>query len=132
LKLTTIENPQGFKADGADMVLFEVEVTDAQGRRCPLDDRMIHFKLWGEGKWIGGIGTRNNKNMQRPDDNRPAGLLDAAATKNISDNYVGSMDLPVECGVNRVLVRSTVNAGEIHLSAHAEGLKPAYIDVRSE
>jgi hypothetical protein len=70
--------------------------------------------------------------MQRPDDNRPAGLLDAAATKNISDNYVGSMDLPVECGVNRVLVRSTIHAGEIHLSAYAEGLKPAYMDVRSE
>jgi hypothetical protein len=132
LKIRAIQNPDGMKADGADMVLFEVEVTDAQGRRCPLDDRMIHFNLWGEGKWIGGIGTRNNKDMQRPDDHRPAGLLDAAATKNISDNYVGAMDLPVECGVNRVLVRSTVNAGEIHLSAHAEGLKPAYIDVRSE
>lgn len=131
LKLTAIENPEGMKADGADMTLFEVEVVDKKGRRCPLDDRMIHFELWGEGKWIGGIGTRNNKEMQRPDDNRPAGLLDAAATKNVSDNYVGSMNLPVECGVNRVLVRSTVNAGEICLSACADGIKPAYITVKS-
>ena len=131
LKLTAIENPEGLKADGADMTLFEVEVLDKQGRRCPLDDHMIHFELWGEGKWIGGIGTRNNKEMQRPDENRPAGLLDAAATKNVSDNYVGAMNLPVECGVNRVLVRSTTNAGEIHLSAYAEGLKPAYIEVKS-
>lgn len=59
-------------------------------------------------------------------------MLDAAATKNISDNYVGSMNLPVECGVNRVLVRSTTRAGDIHLSAYAEGLKPAYISVNSE
>ena len=132
LKLSAIENPEGMKADGADMVLFEIEVLDKQGRRCPLDDRMISFNLWGEAKWIGGIGTRDNKAMQRPDDNRPAGLLDAAATKNISDNYVGQMALPVECGVNRVLVRSTTNAGEIHLSACAEGLKPAYIEVKSE
>ena len=132
LKLTAIENPEGMKADGADMALFEVEVLDKQGRRCPLDDRMIHFELWGEGKWIGGIGTRNNKEMQRPDDNRPAGLLDAAATKNVSDNYVGAMNLPVECGVNRVLVRSTVNAGDINISAYAEGVKPAYITVNSE
>ena len=132
LKLTAIENPEGMKADGADMALFEVEVLDKQGRRCPLDDRMIHFELWGEGKWIGGIGTRNNKEMQRPDDNRPAGLLDAAATKNVSDNYVGAMNLPVECGVNRVLVRSTVNAGDINVSAYAEGVKPAYITVNSE
>ena len=129
LKLTAIENPEGTKADGADMVLFEVEVLDKQGRRCPLDDRMIHFTLWGEGKWIGGIATRNNKALQRPDDNRPEGLLDAAATKNVSDNYVGAMSLPVECGVNRVLVRTTPNAGEINLSAYAEGVKPAALTV---
>ena len=132
LKLTTIENPEGMKADGADMALVQVEVVDKQGRRCPLDDRMIHFELWGEGKWIGGIATRNNKELQRQDDHRPAGLLDAAATKNVSDNYVGSSDLPVECGVNRVLVRSTVNPGAINVSAYAEGLKPAYITMNSE
>ena len=132
LKLTAIENPEGTKANGADMVLFQVEVLDKQGRRCPLDNRQIHFELWGEGKWIGGIATRNNQALQRPDDNRPEGLLDAAATKNISDNYVGAMNLPVECGVNRVLVRTTPNAGSINLSAYAEGVKPAYIEVRSE
>ena len=131
LKLTAIENPEGTKADGADMVLFQVEVVDKQGRRCPLDDRMIHFSLWGEGKWIGGIASRNNKSLQRPDDNRPEGLLDAAATKNVSDNYVGLMSLPVECGVNRVLVRTTPNAGAINLSAYADGVKPAYIEVKT-
>ena len=131
LKLTAIENPEGTKADGADMVLFQVEVLDRQGRRCPLDDRMIHFELWGEAKWIGGIATRDNRAMQRPDDNRPAGLLDAAATKNISDNYVGAMNIPVECGINRVLVRTTPNAGVINLSAYAEGVKSAYASVLS-
>ena len=100
LKLTAIQNPEGLKADGADMVLYEVEVVDKQGRRCPLDDRMIHFELWGEGRWIGGITS--------------------------------GMDLPVACGVNRVLVRSTVHPGEIHLSACADGVKPAYIEVKSE
>ena len=69
--------------------------------------------------------------MQQPDDNRPDGLLDAAATKNVSDNYVGAYSLPVECGVNRVLVRSTVNAGEIKLSAYAEGVKPDYLTVKT-
>lgn len=132
LRLKAIENPEGMKADGADMALFEVEVTDKEGRRCPLDDRMIHFNLWGEGQWIGGLANRDYKAMQRPDDNRPEGLLDAAATKNVSDNYVGQMSLPVECGVNRVLVRSTVNAGEIRLSASADGVRPAYISVKSE
>ena len=99
LKLTTIENPEGMKADGADMALIQVEVVDKQGRRCPLDNRLINFSLMGEGRWIGGIATQR------------------------ADNYVGAMALPVECGVNRVLVRSTVNAGTITVYASAEGLK---------
>jgi hypothetical protein len=69
--------------------------------------------------------------MQRPDNASREGLLDAAATKNISDNYVGAYHLPVECGINRVLVRSTVNVGDINLSAYAEGVKPAYIEVKT-
>ena len=132
LKLTAIENPEGTKADGADMVLFQIEVVDKQGRRCPLDNRMVHFELSGEATWIGGIATRNNQALQRPDEHRPEGLLDAAATKNISDNYVGAMSLPVECGVNRVLVRTTTQAGEIHITAHAEGLPKAEMKVNSE
>ena len=132
LKLTAISNPEGTKADGADMVLVEVEVVDKQGRRCPLDNRMVHFSLWGEGRWIGGIAARNNHDLQRPDDNRPEGLLDAAATKNVSDNYVGAMSLPVECGVGRVLVRTTPTPGPISLSAYADGVKPAYMEVKSE
>ena len=99
LKLTTIENPEGMKADGADMALIQVEVVDKQGRRCPLDNRLINFSLMGEGRWIGGIATGR------------------------SDNYVGAMALPVECGINRVLVRSTVNAGTITVYASAEGLR---------
>ena len=99
LKLTTIENPEGMKADGADMVLFQVEVVDKQGRRCPLDNRPINFTLMGEGRWIGGIASGK------------------------VGNYVGAMTLPVECGINRVLVRSTVNAGTITVYASAEGLR---------
>ena len=132
LKLTAIENPEGTKADGADMVLFQVEVLDKEGRRCPLDNRMIHFDLKGEATWIGGIAARNNKDLQRTDENRPKDLLDAAATKNVSDNYVGSVDLPVECGVNRVLVRTTQKAGDIRLTASADGIRPAQIEVKSE
>ena len=125
IRLVAMSNPEGMKADGADMALVEVEVIDKEGRRCPLDDRLIHFSFHGEATWIGGIGTRDNKAMQRADTNRDKSLLDAAATKNVSDNYVGAMTLPVECGVNRVLLRSTENAGDIQLYAWAEGVKPA-------
>ena len=132
LKLTALENPEGTKADGADMVLFQVEVLDKEGRRCPLDDRIIHFELSGQATWIGGIATRNNQALQRPNNHRPEGLLDAAATKNISDNCVGATTLPVECGINRVLVRTTTLPGDIHLIARAEGLPKAELSVKSE
>ena len=131
LKLTAIENPQGMKADGADMALVQVEVVDKQGRRCPLDDRMIHFQLWGEGRWIGGIGTRDNSQYSKDNTQKDPNLLDSANKKNTSDNYVGHMSLPVECGVNRVLVRSTTNAGEIGLSVYAEGVRPAYLTIKT-
>ena len=122
LKLTAIQNPQGFLADGADMAIVEVEVVDEQGRRCPTDFRDIQFTLTGEGEWRGGLATRTGDNLQQTDIQRSTDLLDAAGTKNISDNYILSTILPVECGVNRVLVRSTETAGDIHLYASAEGL----------
>ena len=131
LKLTTIENPDGFKADGADMALVQVEVVDREGRRCPLDDRMIHFEANGEMQWIGGIATRNNKDYLTDGEKKDPSLLDSANKKNLSDNYVGAYDLPVECGVNRVLVKSTVNAGNINISAYAEGVRPAYVTMKT-
>ncbi|GGB21394.1 glycoside hydrolase family 2 protein [Puia dinghuensis] len=100
IRLTLHTAPNGFKADGADLVLVQVEVTDAQGRRCPTDLSTIHFELTGPAEWRGGMA-------QGP------------------DNYILSRDLPVECGVNRVLLRSTTKPGAVVLKATAEGLAPA-------
>ncbi len=97
LKLTLIQSPAGFHADGADLVLVQVEVVDKDGNRCPLDNRLIRFSLTGEAEWRGGIAQG-------------------------TDNYILNQDLPVECGVNRVLIRSTTKAGDILLTAKAEGL----------
>ena len=38
----------------------------------------------------------------------------------------------MECGINRVLVRTTSKAGEIRLTATADGMKPATIQVKSK
>ncbi len=99
LRLSAITNPQGFKADGADMALVQVEVVDSEGNRCPLANDMVQFTLQGEGEWIGGI---------------------ALDSKGKTTNFVGEMQLPVECGVNRVLVRSTTQAGKIRIKASAK------------
>ena len=132
LKLSTIENPEGFKADGADMALVQVEVLDRQGRRCPLDNRLIHFEASGEVRWIGGIATRNNKDFLKASTKKDPNLLDSANEKNSSDNYVSLYDLPVECGVNRVLIKSTTTAGEINVSAYADGVRPAYVSLNTQ
>jgi len=47
------------------------------------------------------------------------------------DNYILSKTLPVEDGVNRVILRSLPTAGKIVLSAEAEGLKRAEIELAS-
>ena len=100
LHLTAMQNPEGFRADGADMALVQVEVVDKNGRRCPLDNRMISFLLEGEAEWRGGIAQG-------------------------SGNYILSKELPVECGINRALLRSTTKAGKITVTARAEGLPEA-------
>ncbi len=106
LRLTAITYPKGIQANGHDLALYEVEVVDANGQRCPLAMNMINFKLEGEAIWRGGMAQGPN-------------------------NYVLSKELPVECGVNRILIRSTTKPGTIKLIAHAEGLKPASVQMQS-
>ena len=105
IRLAPILDPTGWKADGQDLALYQVETVDALGRRCPTNLDMISFTLSGPAEWRGGIGVVS--------DTVPA------------DNYILSTNLPVECGVNRVLVRSTTNAGTVTLTATAPGLIPA-------
>lgn len=106
IKLTTHQAPDGFKADGADLMLVDVEVVDKEGRRCPLANNLIHFQLKGPGEWRGGIAQGK-------------------------DNYILSENLPVECGINRVLIRSTTQAGQIRLDASTAGLPVATVSFSS-
>lgn len=107
VKLTPRTSPDGLLADGADMALVEVEVVDAQGNRCPTAFNAVNFELAGPAEWRGGIA-------QGP------------------DNYILSKVLPVECGVNRVLIRSLPQVGKISIKANADGLKPASVELTSK
>ncbi len=106
IKLSVIQNPKGWKADGADMVLLQVEVMDKDGRRCPLANDLIHFDVEGPAEWRGGIAQGK-------------------------DNYILSKDLPVECGVNRALIRSLTTPGTVRITAKADGLQSAEISLSS-
>lgn len=100
IKLTPHINPDGFLANGADVALIDVEVVDKNGNRCPIDNSLIEFYLNGDAIWLGGIA-------QGP------------------DNYILSKKLPVENGINRVMIRSGLKADKINLEAKSKNLKSA-------
>lgn len=103
LKITTFQNPEGFKADGHDLAMIQFEVVDKDGQRCPLDNRTVNFTVSGEGEWRGGIA-------QGP------------------SNCILSKALPVECGVNRALIRRTVNVVECHAGSNNDEAALSYDD----
>lgn len=102
LRLTSRTAPAGLRADGADLALVQVEVVDAEGRRCPTALNMVDFSLSGPAEWRGGIAQGPN-------------------------NYILARSLPVEGGVNRVLIRPTTEPGTIQLQASSPGLASASI-----
>lgn len=106
VNLSVIKGPRGFVADGADIVIVEAEVVDKDGVVCPLADNMLSFSLTGEAEWRGGIAKG-------------------------PENYALATSLPVVCGKNRVLLRSTRKAGKITLECKADGLKGDKITLRS-
>jgi beta-galactosidase len=106
IRLTPITGPDGLLADGADVALFNVEVVDATGQRCPTDEARIDFEFKGPGIWRGGYNS---------------GIV--GSTNNLYLN--------TECGINRVAIRSTLVAGTITLKATRSGLKPAIVEVAS-
>jgi beta-galactosidase len=107
IKLTPHVGPRGLRADGADVVFYDVEVVDAQGRRCPTDDARVDFKVDGPATWRGGYNS---------------GI----------PHSVNNLYLNTECGINRVAIRSTMAPGTITLTATRDGLTPAKCVVQAK
>lgn len=107
VRMKAIENHTTILANGADLALVEFEVVDDKGNRCPTALNEINFDVKGEGIWRGGIAQGK-------------------------DNYILSTTLPVECGVNRFFIRSTTKAGSIIITAKADGLQTATLQLQSK
>jgi len=107
IKLTPHVSPAGLQADGSDVALFDIEVVDAQSRRCPTDEARVDFKLEGPAIWRGGYNS---------------GKI----------NSVNNTWLDTECGINRVAIRSTLKTGTITLMATRAGLEPATVKLDSK
>jgi beta-galactosidase len=137
LRLKAHSSPRGFVMDGADVALVDVEVVDARGRRVPTANDMIAFTLEGPAEWRGGIAQGDSSGKPRVI-NPASGTVVAtpaghdgtthyAGSAREEDNYILSQRLPVEAGVNRVLLRAGTGSGTVRLTATAQGLKPATI-----
>jgi beta-galactosidase len=106
LKVTPIVGPDGLEADGSDVALFDVEAVDEHGQRCPTFQQRVDFEIDGPGVWRGGYNSGKINSINNP--------------------Y-----LDLECGINRVAVRSTLTAGQITIRAATQDLRPTSASITS-
>ena len=106
IKLSVHTGPKGLLADGSDVAIIDFEVVDAQGRRCPTDEDRVDFEISGPAIWRGGYNS---------------GI----------PGSINQKHLKTECGINRVLIRSTLTPGTITLKAKRNGLEPGQIRIDS-
>jgi beta-galactosidase len=106
LRLTPRLGPGGLLADGADVALIDVEAVDARGDRCPTLQQRVDFDVDGPGVWRGGY--------------------DSGKVHSINNRF-----LDLECGINRVAVRSTSTPGAIQVTARCGDLPPKSLTLTS-
>ncbi len=107
LKLTPLLGPDGLQASGSDIALLDVEAVDARGERCPTFQQRVNFEITGPGVWRGGYNS--------------------GMTNSINNKF-----LMLECGINRVAIRSTTESGVITVTVHGLQLQPATLSINSE
>jgi beta-galactosidase len=97
------------KADGEDISIITVQVTDAQGRAVSTAGNLITFEVTGPGKII-GVGNGD------PSSHEPDQFI--ATEKAPSPAWQRSLFN----GLAQIIVQSTKGAGEIKLTARSSGL----------
>lgn len=107
VKLTQITNSDGLSANGADILLIDVEVVDENGIRVPTCEAKVQFSLEGQGVWRGGYNSGK-------------------------ENSTNHMYLDLEAGINRVAVRTTTSAGLIRVTAEIDNLGSSALEVESK
>lgn len=138
LKLTPIVNPTGWKADGNDLSLVQVEVVDKEGRRCPLDNRVVKWTVKGNAEFLGGIAKNkpfniatNQASLTSVNIGEEGKNANWKADFKATLNHARCDTLPVECGINRIILRSLNKSGDIMVIAQAEGLPQAQLKLTS-
>jgi beta-galactosidase len=108
-KLVMKADKREASADGEDVVMFAVEVQDAQGRVVPITDNVVNFRVSGAGKLI-GVG-----NGDPTDHESDKGTVRKAF-----------------CGYCMALVQSAKTAGSITVEAASPGLTSASVTIAAK
>lgn len=117
IRLTKQTGPEGLRADGSDVMYYDVEVVDENGNVCPLSYDKINFSIEGEGEFLGGYNSGEGRAVE--------------SYGWSGENEIGTDFVYAECGINRVFIRSTRNAGEIKLTASMNGVDDAVATLNS-
>ena len=128
LRMHWIDAPETFRADGSDIRIAEIEAVDKDGQRHPLAHDIVTFDIKGKGEYLGGVcGVVSEEEKAVNATAKPAteGEITAEGGHSMDTNGVLSKELMLEAGVIRVMIRSTLKAGDITLTATAKGYKPA-------
>ncbi|MBQ7420299.1 MAG: DUF4982 domain-containing protein [Prevotella sp.] len=127
LKMKWIDAPSAFRADGSDIRIAEIEAVDKDGRRYPLAHDMVTFDIKGPGEYLGGVSgvvSEEEKAQNAVAEPVTEGEITAEGGHSRDTNGVLSQELMLEAGVIRVMVRSTLDAGTVTLTAKAQGYQP--------
>lgn len=94
---------ESWKADGSDLLMVHAEIVDQNGTVVPDAEPTVKFRAEGDAEIVG----------QR-------------------EKWVKADSVKAEAGITGVLLRAGVRSGKVTLSAAAEGLKSAEIDLYTE
>lgn len=101
IELEPVTGPDGLVADGSDVMYFDVKVVDADGNVCPLNYDRLDLEVSGNGVLLGGYNSGEGESVKN------YGWSDL--------NEINSGFVFAECGINRIFVKSTRNAGDVTL-----------------
>ncbi|MGN1052705.1 MAG: glycoside hydrolase family 2 TIM barrel-domain containing protein, partial [Candidatus Scatosoma sp.] len=90
----------GWKADGADLMLVHAEIVDKNGTVVPDAEPIVQFSIQGDAEIVGA-----------------------------KEKWVQADRVQAEAGITGVVLRAGKNAGEIVLTAQSDGLKLAEISL---
>jgi len=102
-------------ADGEDLSIITVAVTDPAGRIVPVAQNHIDFQLSGPGKII-GVGN-GDPSCHEPDIYLPAQSVSPAWQRSVFN------------GLAQIIVQAGKQPGPLSLTARSPGLEPATLDI---